>query len=941
MSDIQLAVSEGGESLEKFAKVSNMSVDEFTKKFKEDSGEAMYSFIEGLGNIKESGGDVISTLVDLGFSETRVRDMLSRLAGNTDLVRDALDRSNRAWEENSALQNEAELRYQTTASQIELAKNKIQNMGITIGQALLPSIHELLDKVGEGVEWFSELDPQLAANIIRFSTMAVAVGATTTVVGKLIGGFGKGISTVGGFVTSLGKLTDVTTKSGKAITSLSGFTTKLIPSLAGITTSTTGTVSAFGTLATAALPVAGVLATVGAGVYAYHEYNEAMNDSIIKSTEEMSWLEEAFRKLNGVQSYSKEELEDLGLKYEEFSEEISPEFREAVENMRSDLADFNIDMATFKADGVFSNDEMLNIADRFDGAITEAIETIQGRKEEVSSTWQELFGSDGVIEESEQTVINIFNRDYDEALKELEGMGETVKELKRKQVEEGYELTPEEIQMIQDYYNRIKEIELEALVGNEQEQLFLKNKFKAQVATMDAEEASKTGQARKKELEANLLETEAYYDTQIELLESKLPELSGLEREHAQKELDDLKADKELKVQAKREEIAAIYDEMVAGNEQLKGVIDRFTLEVFEGEDKLANDRLNKLKEANANLLQETKTGTVQQYNENKNRWEQITTVIDESTGEITGVIKTYVDETGMHFEEAEGYNREYEQATTEMATKMMRDYNNMCTTLETTAGVTVNANGEIISSNGGLIGSIEQVIDENGNLITSIKDVNGNPIDIEGNWQEVINKANEVNRAIQGIKDKTVTISVNQKGYANVKGSGYTPMYEQGTSGTLGENRLAYINESVRKSRSWELVDGPHEYLGRDSIGDIVNLKAGASVKSNTTSTAMMKQAVQEEVAKAMAMVQGAYFDYTIPTSTLSKMANNVNSSSHTTNVNNNYDDTDLKHMLGMLLGALIDKDTSVNVNLNAKSLAKATAPYMDKELDIRRRRK
>lgn len=45
----------------------------------------------------------------------------------------------------------------------------------------------------------------------------------------------------------------------------------------------------------------------------------------------MSWLEEALADLQGVTRYTKDELEEMGYVHKEFSDELSPEFQEAVE----------------------------------------------------------------------------------------------------------------------------------------------------------------------------------------------------------------------------------------------------------------------------------------------------------------------------------------------------------------------------------------------------------------------------------------------------------------------------------------------------------------------------------------------------------------------------------------------------------------------------------
>ena len=56
-----------------------------------------------------------------------VRGFLS-LSQNADILTDAINRSNDAWEENIALSNEAQQRYSTTESQIVMQQNERANM---------------------------------------------------------------------------------------------------------------------------------------------------------------------------------------------------------------------------------------------------------------------------------------------------------------------------------------------------------------------------------------------------------------------------------------------------------------------------------------------------------------------------------------------------------------------------------------------------------------------------------------------------------------------------------------------------------------------------------------------------------------------------------------------------------------------------------------------
>lgn len=155
--DIAQAVSEAGPKLATFADLAGVTSAEFSKMWGQDAAGAMTLFVEGLGDIKESGGDVFKVLRDLEFTEIRQRDALLRLAGAGDLLNESLDIGAHAWRENNALSLEAQKRYDTTASKLSVLWNMFVDIGITIGQKLLPVFNDLIDwltvSLPPGVRW--------------------------------------------------------------------------------------------------------------------------------------------------------------------------------------------------------------------------------------------------------------------------------------------------------------------------------------------------------------------------------------------------------------------------------------------------------------------------------------------------------------------------------------------------------------------------------------------------------------------------------------------------------------------------------------------------------------------------------------------------------------------------------------------------------------------
>ena len=151
MNMIDKSAAHGADAVKKFSDIANMSGAEFVKLWEEDAAGALVKFIEGLGDVEAAGGNLNLVLEDLGIEEVRMSDALRRAAGASDLFAKAVTDSNKAWEENIALQTEVEKRYATTESQIQIAKNALNEMGITISRELLPEIAELAQSFTEFV----------------------------------------------------------------------------------------------------------------------------------------------------------------------------------------------------------------------------------------------------------------------------------------------------------------------------------------------------------------------------------------------------------------------------------------------------------------------------------------------------------------------------------------------------------------------------------------------------------------------------------------------------------------------------------------------------------------------------------------------------------------------------------------------------------------------
>ena len=170
MVNMQLAAETGGESLQSFANVAGMSASEFAKTYKEDAVGALTAFLSGLNDTERLGKSAIAVLDEMEINEARLRDTLLRAAGASDLFGNAVTLANEAFEENTALSKEASQRYATFESRLQMTKNRVNDVGISLYQNFRDPLNDVLGltlDVTDSLEIFDEETIQVLSESAR------------------------------------------------------------------------------------------------------------------------------------------------------------------------------------------------------------------------------------------------------------------------------------------------------------------------------------------------------------------------------------------------------------------------------------------------------------------------------------------------------------------------------------------------------------------------------------------------------------------------------------------------------------------------------------------------------------------------------------------------------------------------------------------------------
>ena len=182
LNAIEKAVAKGGDDLAEFARIAGMSSEELSSAWKNDAMSALTSFIGGLGKLDEQGESTVLVLEDLGLTGIRQSNMLKALGLAADQMTGAVNTANTAWQQNTALTNEANKRYATAQSRLTMMQNAYNNLKVAIGDAYTPALSEAYGvgtKVLNEITKFVQANPGVVAAITGLSTAlgAAAVAA--------------------------------------------------------------------------------------------------------------------------------------------------------------------------------------------------------------------------------------------------------------------------------------------------------------------------------------------------------------------------------------------------------------------------------------------------------------------------------------------------------------------------------------------------------------------------------------------------------------------------------------------------------------------------------------------------------------------------------------------------------------------------------------------
>lgn len=360
---IEKAVANGGEGLKAFAKYSGKSAEEFKEQWNTDSSGAFNGLLKGL----QSAENLTVALDDLGINNTQDIQAMMALVNGYDLVTESVNRSNTAYQENTALQEEFNAKNETTASKLANTKNNIIEAARSIGETMLPSIQDASTTVANFAKGLSQMDDEQKRAVVNTGATVIAIGA----ISKVSAGAIKG---VGGIVEGLGVISDK------------------LPIIADATSAIKVSTAGLGSSFSALAPIFGAVLAPAAVVAGY----KVVADHVTEAIENNAKLGQSYKELYSQWQDADNQvshLENLRSEYEKLNESINsgtlnPEELESAKNRINDImqeikATTNDDTIKLMIDtGEFDTALAMAVSNAKDSAngIKDALDLTSGKK---------------------------------------------------------------------------------------------------------------------------------------------------------------------------------------------------------------------------------------------------------------------------------------------------------------------------------------------------------------------------------------------------------------------------------------------------------------------------------------------------------------------------------------------------------------------------------
>ncbi|MCC5416387.1 phage tail tape measure protein [Clostridium botulinum] len=560
---------------------------------------------------------------------------------------------------------------ESTETKFVKAMNKAKNSLMELGIKALPIVEKGINLISQFADWMNKLSPATQEFIIKTGLASAALGPFISGLGGAV----KGVGTLLKTGKKVGVFFGIFKEASTVATAVEGVGTaaKVAGGSGGLGLFAGG----LGAVGSIALPVAAGIIAVGGAIYLAHKNTQYLNDSCIKSAEDMGTMETAMAGLNGHVIRTNKQLEEMNVKHREWSKKVSPETQKALDGIANKIANYNMEVeGAAKLDKLADAETGRNLNAKLDDICNSAINKIKSKQPEIKKVLEDSFKADG-LDANEKKILDSLNKSGNDQIKKIQDTKKKILDLEKRASKETGDVRQNTLKEIKKLTQQIGNIEMKNTVKSKEELLAAQADFNARMKNLDMEGLSKLMESKAKARDEEIKKTKENYDKQIEYLKLYSKDADKETQKLIEDKIKQLEGAKEKEIGVENEKYQGFLDAAIEKYPQLINYLDLQHGTILNKEEQQTQRELNNyswkmdgmrnITENGYYKIQDRVTGAMHNcYVEVDKATGQIVGTWDLSTGEIYGnPIKAREDidkdlKKGVPFQEiTKKYNKE------------------------------------------------------------------------------------------------------------------------------------------------------------------------------------------------------------------------------------------------------------------------------------------
>ncbi|WP_422678784.1 phage tail tape measure protein [Clostridium botulinum] len=457
---------------------------------------------------------------------------------------------------------------ESTETKFVKAMNKAKNSLMELGIKALPIVEKGINLISQFADWMNKLSPATQEFIIKTGLASAALGPFISGLGGAV----KGVGTLLKTGKKVGVFFGIFKEASTVATAVEGVGTaaKVAGGSGGLGLFAGG----LGAVGSIALPVAAGIIAVGGAIYLAHKNTQYLNDSCIKSAEDMGTMETAMAGLNGHVILTNKQLEEMNVKHREWSKKVSPETQKALDGIANKIANYNMEVeGAAKLDKLADAETGRNLNAKLDDICNSAINKIKSKQPEIKKVLEDSFKADG-LDANEKKILDSLNKSGNDQIKKIQDTKKKILDLEKRASKETGDVRQNTLKEIKKLTQQIGNIEMKNTVKSKEELLAAQADFNARMKDLDMEGLSKLMESKAKARDEEIKKTKENYDKQIEYLKLYSKDADKETQKLIGDKIKQLEGAKEKEIGVENEKYQGFLDAAIEKNGQILNYLD-------------------------------------------------------------------------------------------------------------------------------------------------------------------------------------------------------------------------------------------------------------------------------------------------------------------------------------------------------------------------------